>query len=664
MRASTCLLAAACLSRALAAPFTAGNLVVLRVGDGNILGTGVYRGALLEMTTTGTLVQTIALSADNNPPAGACMFYGSGGSSDAEGKITRFANGAGLVVAAYNNVDGQPFSTSSFTAALVGVDGTVDYTTTWSSIGNSIRGAATSDGSFLYVSTSGGLKGIGARTQLSVPIDMTATGSASLSQVDIVNNDVYVYVVSYPYGVAKVFTAPLPPFAPQPAPTFSGLIMNGTSAAFSAGAAFLFESSSALWVASYLTGLQRLTQATPGGPWVPDTPLRALAFNRSDGVLVTAAGIKSLAGARNVNNNFELYLITKYLYVPDVACPGNYIVKYTPSTGAAIAIYQAADNYNMPGLAWAPIPAVSQPTATNTPFPITPTRSSTPLPSVSPAGFCRAPASAPTPFRFSSVVALRVGGRTGVPVNSSSPVAREAFLDEIDSVTGEIVQTIALPVGLPTYTFNTASAPVPESAGCLMNGGNRLAGLISRSADGNFLAVAGIATVEGATGTTLSNAVVSTWLVGMDASITLSGLTNSTITLGSSSVGSTFVLSANNQALTVSGAATKDGSSVWYSCAAGTIAVPRDGNSQRPGQSFVASSSTGGGLVVGSMGGSFAPRLCWVSKSSATPTGWPPPSLGLTAVGRLWTASAHPSSCPASRRCPSRQTPPRGAACG
>ncbi len=113
--------------------FTPGNLVAVQRGDGNInLGSSGYLVFLDEYTTSGTLVQRIALP---NLDAGTTHALLLSGQNGGEGLLNRSANGAYLTVAGYDVPVGRTFLTSTFpyqfprTIALVDGTGGVNTTT-------------------------------------------------------------------------------------------------------------------------------------------------------------------------------------------------------------------------------------------------------------------------------------------------------------------------------------------------------------------------------------------------------------------------------------------------------------------------------------------------------------------------------------------------------
>lgn len=145
-----------------AAPISAGNLVVYRVGDGGAaLGTTAASVFLDEYTITGTLVQSIAL-----PNSGAAALTAVGNSTT-EGVISRSQDGNSLVFGGYR----AAAATASPTASTVNrVVGTLDFAglantsvaITDITSGN-LRSATSVDGSSsFYLGTSTGVRYVGA----------------------------------------------------------------------------------------------------------------------------------------------------------------------------------------------------------------------------------------------------------------------------------------------------------------------------------------------------------------------------------------------------------------------------------------------------------------------------------------------------------------------
>src|SRR5205085_8054048 len=96
-------------SAVIAAPFTAGNIVIYRVGDGGATlgstGTAVF---LDEYTPAGVLVQSVAM-----PTAGSSGRLVASGTATTEGFLTRSEDGRYLVVPGYDAALGATVTTST-----------------------------------------------------------------------------------------------------------------------------------------------------------------------------------------------------------------------------------------------------------------------------------------------------------------------------------------------------------------------------------------------------------------------------------------------------------------------------------------------------------------------------------------------------------------------
>jgi hypothetical protein len=184
------------------AAFTAGNIVVCRVGSGATLGTASAEVLLDEYTPTGTLVQTIALP--TTPTTSGNRALTVGGSSTTECQISLSPNGQFITLAGYNAAPGTAAiagtpnngSASDINRVLGRVDtnGTIDTTTALIGTaanpiysGQNIRDAVISGTSF-YSSGSGapslGYTVFGANTA-------TQVTSGSIRAIEIFGGDLY-----------------------------------------------------------------------------------------------------------------------------------------------------------------------------------------------------------------------------------------------------------------------------------------------------------------------------------------------------------------------------------------------------------------------------------------------------------------------------------------
>ena len=139
--------------RTVPAPFTAGNLVVYRVGAGAALTSQATAAFLDEYNTSGGLVQSIAVPTS---ASGSQLALTNSGSAPSEGALSLSADGQYLLFAGYNAALGvtsvHSTSTTGPTPILrvigrAGIDGTLDTSTSTTSFsGGNIRSATSTNG--------------------------------------------------------------------------------------------------------------------------------------------------------------------------------------------------------------------------------------------------------------------------------------------------------------------------------------------------------------------------------------------------------------------------------------------------------------------------------------------------------------------------------------
>ncbi len=184
-----------------AAPLTAGNLLVYRVGDGSAALTSAATPVFLdEYTTAGSLVQSLVMPIADAAPHQTLT---QSGSATSAGLITRSSDGAYVVFTGYDAAPGTASVTGTTSAAVnrivgrVNALGTVDTSTAFATAfsADNIRAAATVDGTRFWVSgagasASGGVWStlIGATTG-EVQLSTTVT---NLRQVNIFDAQLYV----------------------------------------------------------------------------------------------------------------------------------------------------------------------------------------------------------------------------------------------------------------------------------------------------------------------------------------------------------------------------------------------------------------------------------------------------------------------------------------
>ncbi|MBL8523586.1 MAG: DUF3616 domain-containing protein, partial [Betaproteobacteria bacterium] len=147
-----------------AAPFTPGNVVVYRIGDGaTTLGSVGHAVFIDEFTQAGTLVQTIALPTVGS---GANLAFVASGTSTSDGLLTRSADGKCLLAPGYGRDLGTGAGNAAGTGTLasgaaiprvvafIAANGTSDTSTalTDAAVGSNLRSAASEDCTKAWVS--------------------------------------------------------------------------------------------------------------------------------------------------------------------------------------------------------------------------------------------------------------------------------------------------------------------------------------------------------------------------------------------------------------------------------------------------------------------------------------------------------------------------------
>jgi hypothetical protein len=209
-----------------AAPFTPGNIVVARVGDGTApLSTAATAVFLDEYTPGGTLVQTIDLP---TAVSGANRILTASGNVTSELAMTRSADGRYLVLAGYGAAPGTANVAASLAtdvARIIGriaPDGSVNTSTIVGDAfsGSNIRGAASADGTSFY--SVGGNSGVQYQpfgSFLCTPIN---TAPTNIRAVNVGGGNLYISTNTNPYiGLSQV-GAGLPTTGPQTAAVLPG----------------------------------------------------------------------------------------------------------------------------------------------------------------------------------------------------------------------------------------------------------------------------------------------------------------------------------------------------------------------------------------------------------------------------------------------------------
>lgn len=192
-------------------PFTVGNYVVVRIGDGSAaLSSAATATYLAEYSPTGTLVQQVSLPTTDALPNLALT---ASGSATSDANLTRSADGRYLVLTGYNapvgtaSVTGTTAATTNRVIGRIAADGTINTTTRISDAfdANNIRAAVSANGSTFYaVGANGGVRFLPLGN--TGPTTALSTGTpTNLRTINIVGGNLYVGASSSnSYGVLQV----------------------------------------------------------------------------------------------------------------------------------------------------------------------------------------------------------------------------------------------------------------------------------------------------------------------------------------------------------------------------------------------------------------------------------------------------------------------------
>jgi hypothetical protein len=496
-----------------AAAFTAGDIVVYRVGDGTAgltsAGTAVF---LDEYSSAGVLMQSLPLPTVAN---GASKRLVASGSAGSEGQLGRSADGQYVVLTGYDAALGTAGVASSSASAVprtigrVKFDGSIDTSTALTDFsgGNNPRSATTSDGmEFWGAGGAGGIRYAALGGTTSVQLN---TDSVNNRYVGIFGGQLYLSSQKQSIRVAALGTG-LPATTGQSAINLPGFATTGSPEAFWFADLDGTPGVDTLYVADAAAGLQKFSLKS--GKWFSNgtagsgndayngvagtvgggvVTLYATRKGRELAVLVDASGFDgtlsgspALLAAADANEAFRGVALA-----PIAANASSPTATPTatprPSTAAATATATASA---MP----------SATTAQATPAAATATATSVPASTATPVGTGTAAATltpAPTAsgggrFMPGDVVVYRVGDGDVPLVNTGSPV----FLDEF-APDGTLVQSVALPTTAAGASHQLIASGTAASEGQL-----------TRSSDGRFLIVPGYASDLGGA-TSLSGSV-------------------------------------------------------------------------------------------------------------------------------------------------------------
>ncbi|GAB3585813.1 IPT/TIG domain-containing protein [Hymenobacter daeguensis] len=370
-RLKSCVAAMALLWPAVAsaAPFTPGNIVVARVGDGTAtLGSTATAVFLVEYTPAGTVVQTIALPTTATSPQRALT---ASGTSTSELALTRSADGQYLILTGYDAAVGTTGITGTASTATprvigrIAADGTFDTSTAISDAftATSIRSAASADGTSFYAL--GGVSGVRyvpfANPAATATVQLN-TAPTNTRVAGVFGGNLYITSGSSPYiGVNQIGTG-LPTTTGQAATLLPGLPGAGSPYGFYfADLSTSVAGVDVVYVAddgTSTSGIQKYSLVA--GSWVSNgtigsgTALRGLTATTASGTVTLYATV----GASTAAGGGSLYTLTD-----------NAGYNAAPSTTTLpTAIATAATNIAFRGVALAPVAATSVQAPTITSF--------------------------------------------------------------------------------------------------------------------------------------------------------------------------------------------------------------------------------------------------------------------------------------------------------
>lgn len=347
--AFVCALAGASLP-ALAAAFTQGNLVVVRLGDGSAFTTGQAAPVFLdEYTTTGTLVQSIAMPTLATGSGNRALTIGNSAAS--EGFLARSADGSYLTLGGYNAAPGTAGVSSSASAAVNRVIGRVDATGAYDTStafsdafsGASIRSVVSDNGTnFWATGGNGGVRSTSLGAAVTTQIT-SATGTTNTRVVNIFNGQLYMSTASSPFiGVSSIGSG-----LPTAATTASLLPGLPGSTTGSSSYDYYFASSSTLYIADDSAanrGLQKWE--LQAGTWVKTTTFVT--------GLDTNFGLYGITGTTDGSGNTVIYASG---YSSGTSASKIFALTDTGAGSTFTTVITNATNTRLRGVEFAPIPS-------------------------------------------------------------------------------------------------------------------------------------------------------------------------------------------------------------------------------------------------------------------------------------------------------------------
>lgn len=325
-----------------AAPFTQGNIVVYRVGDGATALANTGNAVFLdEFSPSGALVQSVAL-----PAAGASASIVASGTATSEGLLTRSADKRYLLATGYRvaslpgpaSLSGTTGTAVPRVVARVDAAGVVDSSTALTDFasGNNPRSATSTNGTDLWVA--GGAGGpryatLGATTSTQISTTLT-----NLRQLAIFSDQLYTSTSSGSAVRVGTIGTGLPTTAGQTITNLPGFATTGSPYAF-----FLADLDASvagpdtLYVADDGSGLQKFSLV--GGNWV------------ANGTVGTAADAYRGLTASVSSTTVTLYATRKGTELVSLSDASGYNAMFA---GTPTVLSTAGANINFRGVALAP----------------------------------------------------------------------------------------------------------------------------------------------------------------------------------------------------------------------------------------------------------------------------------------------------------------------
>jgi hypothetical protein len=436
------------------APFTAGNIVVYRVGDGvsSLVSSGnaVF---LDEYTSGGMLVQSIEL-----PPTAGGSNYPliASGSAASEGLLTRSTDGQYLLLTGYaRNLGGSGSLPNSHSATVprtvgrVAFDGSIDTSTALGDFAdaNNPRSAVSTDGMTLWVGGAAG--GVRYTTPSSTTSTQLSTDSVNIEQVNIFGGQLYASSQKGSIRVANV-GAGTPTTAGQSITNLPGFPTSGNPDAFFFADLDGSPGLDTLYVADDTAG-QIQKYSLGGGNW-------------------TASGTITAANAHGVTGVVSGTTVT--LYASGTTGTDGTLYTFTDTTGyngtisgTASTLVTAPVSEAFRGVALAPVQATATPTPTNTEVPTdtatpVPTDTATPVPTDT-----ATPAPTDTPTQAPAATATSTATQVPTATNTTTPAPTATYsatpVPTATNTATPVATATSTATQAPTATYT--ATPVPTA---------------------------------------------------------------------------------------------------------------------------------------------------------------------------------------------------------